>query len=97
MSNRRRVNISIDQHTYDQLCVIKKLHNFRNVCEVVTAMVHILVDRLEPKDKRKLDLPADDDIYIAEMFNDLGHVYRTPNGEVPKRKHRKTLNNYGER
>lgn len=97
MSNRRRVNISVDPHTYDQLRKLSQQHGFRNVCEIVTAFVHILLDRMAPKEQQRFDLPDDDDKYITEMFDDLGHVYRTPCGEVPRRKHHKSLIDYGER
>ena len=92
---RKRVNISVDSLTYDRLQKLCKTHRFRNACELVTALIHILLDRLEPKERQHFDLPDEDDIYITEMFDDLGHTQRQPNGEVPKRKHRKSLNDYG--
>lgn len=70
---------------------LKQEHGFSNVCELVVAFVHILLDRMEVADKRKYDLPEDDGQYIDRMFDDLGHTQRTPNGEVPVRHHNKRL------
>lgn len=91
MSNRKRVNISIDPQTYERLQSIKQVHGFSNVCELVVAFVHILLDRMERVDKRKYDLPDDDGRYIDEMFDDLGHVQRTPNGDAPVCRHTKRI------
>lgn len=75
--------MSIDPKTYDKLLRIKQEQGFRNVCELVVAFVHILLDRLEQAGQRKYDLPEDDGAYIDEMFDELGHVERTPNGDTP--------------
>lgn len=91
MSGRKRVNISIDPQTYERLQGIKQGYGFSNVCELVVAFVHILLDRMEAAGKRKYDLPEDDGAYIDEMFDDLGHVQRTPNGDAPVRRHTKRM------
>lgn len=91
MRSRKRVNISIDPKTYERLQGIKQKHGFSNVCELVVAFVNILLDRMEVADKRKYDLSDDDGKYIDEMFDDLGHVQRTPNGDVPVRHRTKRL------
>lgn len=85
MSNRKRVNISVDPQTYAKLQLLKAQYGYKNACELVVAFVHILIDRLEDADKRKYDLPEDDGAYIDGMFDDLGHVQRTPDGTVPVR------------
>lgn len=89
MSNRKRVNISVDSETYEKLQRIKQAYGFSNACELVVAFVHILLDRMEVAEQRKYDLPDDDGRYIDEMFDDLGHVQRTPDGTVPVRHHTK--------
>lgn len=91
MSNRKRVNISVDSKTYDRLQSLKKQYGYKNACELVVAFVHILTDRLEDADKRKYDLPEDDGAYIDGMFEDLGHVQRTPDGTVPVRHNRRKI------
>ena len=88
MSSRKRVNISVDPQTYDKLQQLKQAHGFSNVCELVVAFVHILLDRMEVADQRRYDLP-DDGRYIDQMFDDLGHVEKTPDGTVPVRHHTK--------
>lgn len=47
---RKRVNISLDPLTYDRLQDVTRSHGFKTACELVSAMVHVLLDRLEPKD-----------------------------------------------
>lgn len=89
MSNRKRVNISVDPETYEKLQRIKQAYGFSNACELVVAFVHILLDRMEVAEQRKYDLPDDDGRYIDEMFDDLGHVQRTSDGTVPVRHHTK--------
>ena len=91
MSNRKRVNISVDPETYEKLQRIKQAYGFSNACELVVAFVHILLDRMEVAEQRKYDLPNDDGRYIDEMFDDLGHVQRTPNGDAPVRRHTKRI------
>lgn len=93
MSDRKRVNISIDPATYDKLQRLVKDYGFKNVCELLVSLAHILLDRMQVADKRRYDLPEDDGHYIDTMFDDLGHVERTPNGEVPVT--RKKHNSYG--
>ena len=93
MSNRKRINISIDPGTYEKLQRLKSEHGFSNACELIVAFVHILIDRLEDARVRQYDLPEDEGKYIDNMFDDLGHSQRTPDGTVPVRH----LNRHGER
>ena len=91
MSKRRRVNISVDPDTYDRLQKLKEQHGFKNACELVVAFVHILLDRLEDPAERRYDLPEDEGDYITDMFDDLGHVQPTPDGNPPKRRNRRKI------
>lgn len=75
----------MDSETYERLQQIKQAYGFNNACELVAAFVHILLDRIEIAEQRKYDLPDDDGRYIDKMFDDLGNVQRTPNGDVPVR------------
>ena len=87
MSDRKRVNISIDPATYAKLQQLRQAYGFANVCEVVVAIVHILIDRVEQADKRRYDLPEDDGQYIDGMFDELAHHQPEPDGMVPVRHH----------
>ena len=91
MHNRKRVNISVSPQTYKKLQRLKQAHGFKSVCQLVAAITCIFVDRMGRKDEREYDLPDDDGRYIDEMFDDLGHVQRTPDGEVPVRRHTRRL------
>ena len=85
MSERKRINISVDPATYARLQKIQRRHGFANLCELVVAMANILVDRMETVDQRRYDLPDDDGRYVDKMFEDLGHTEPTPDGTVPVR------------
>ena len=87
MSDRKRVNISVDPQTYAKLKQMQRAYGFANVCELVVALVHILLDRVETAERRKYDLPEDDGAYIDQMFDDLANTERQPDGTVPARHH----------
>lgn len=91
MSNRKRVNISLDPDTYERLQKVKCEHGFKNLCELVAALTHIFIDRMETARQRKYDLPEDDGQYIDSMFDDLSNTQRIPDGTVPVRHNRKKL------
>ena len=74
MSDRKRINISVDPETYDRLQELKTAYGFKNLCELIVAFSHILIDRMESPDRRKYDLPDDDGQYIDDMFNELGEA-----------------------
>lgn len=90
MSDRRRINISVDPHTYDVLQRLTEKHGYKNACELLVAFAHILIDRLADPEQRQYDIPDEDGAYIEGMFEDLGHVQRTPDGTVPVRHNTKS-------
>lgn len=52
MNRRRRINVSIDSDTYNRLLQLQERHGFKTSGEIVAALVHILLDRLEaPPDR----------------------------------------------
>ncbi len=74
MGDRKRVNISLDPASYERLREIQQAYGFKNLCEMLVAMAHILIDRTEPADKRIYDLPEDEGRYIDAMFDELGNT-----------------------
>ena len=78
MSDRKRVNISIDPATYSKLQAMTKLYKFKNICELLVSFAHILLDRMELAGQRKYDLPDEDGAYIDTMFDQLGEADRKP-------------------
>lgn len=78
MSDRKRVNISIDPATYDKLQALTKQCKFKNICELLVSFAHILLDRMEVAEQRKYDLPDEDGAYIDTMFEELGEADRKP-------------------
>ena len=85
------MNISLDPATYDKLQRVRQEHGFKNLCELVVAFAHILIDRMEVAKDRKYDLPEDDGRYIDLMFDDLSNTQRVPDGTVPVRHNNKKL------
>ena len=76
MSDRKRVNISIDLATYGKLQALTKQYKFKNICELLVSFAHILLDRMEVAEQRKYDLPDEDGAYIDTMFEELGKADR---------------------
>lgn len=72
---------------------MKEAYGFNNLCEMVVALVHILLDRTSNNNHRQYDIPEDAGEYIDQMFEDLSHVQRTPDGNPPKRHNKR--NSYG--
>ena len=60
MSDRKRVNISIDPATYGKLQALAKQYKFKNICELLVSFTHILLDRMEVAEQRKYDLPDEE-------------------------------------
>ena len=89
MSNRKRINISVDPETYSKLQKLVKDYQFKNCCELMCSFAHILIDRMNRAADRKYDLPEDDGAYIDAMFDDLGHVEPVPDGNPPKTRHQR--------
>lgn len=78
MSDRKRVNISIDPATYGKLQELTKQYKFKNICELLVSFAHILLDRMEVAEQRKYDMPDEDGEYINAMFDSLGEADRKP-------------------
>ena len=78
MSDRKRVNISIDPATYGKLQALAEQYKFKNICELLVSFAHILLDRMELAGQRKYDLPDPDGAYIDTMFDELGEADRKP-------------------
>ena len=78
MSDRKRVNISIDPATYGKLQALAEQYKFKNICELLVSFAHILLDRMEVSEQRKYDLPDEDGAYIDTMFEELGEADRKP-------------------
>ena len=78
MSDRKRVNISIDPATYGKLQALAEQYKFKNICELLVSFAHILLDRMEVAEQRKYDLPDEDGAYIDTMFDELSEADRKP-------------------
>lgn len=83
--------MSVDAETYNRLMQLKRRHGYKSVCELGVAIMHILIDRMEDVEHRKYDLPEDEGTYIDNMFDELGHVERTPDGTVPVRHNNRSM------
>ena len=74
--SRRRINLSFDPATYEQLQKAARVYGFRNACEILTALMRIVVDRARPAEQRIYDLPDADGDEIDEMIAEVGRRRR---------------------
>ena len=76
-------------YTRERLEAMRKQYGFSSGCEMVTAFINILLDRLEKPEFRTYDLPEDEGKYIDDMFSGMANSVSQPEGTVPVRsKHR---------
>lgn len=95
MSNRKRINISVDEDLYNWLQSLKDKYGFKNVCELNVSLLRVTRTYLDEAEQRSRQAAASatDHDEIIEMFNDLGDWEETPTGVVPMKKHpAKTIN-----
>lgn len=98
MGERKRINISVDNQTYERLQRLNAVCRFRSVCKLVAVAVGILLARQEEEARRRQCEPPEDDAdYIKEMFDDMAHAEPTPERSAPPRHHRtrKNTERYG--
>lgn len=78
---RKRINISLDAETYDGLQHMCKVYGIKGCPTLLVAFAHIVLDRLNTADKRRYVLEDAD--YIDNVFDELAHIQREPDGTVP--------------
>lgn len=78
---RKRIYLSVDPSTYHKLESFAKRNNFKNECEVVTSMVHVMLDRIESADERRFDIPEADGEYIDAMFGEMSSSTKQADGD----------------
>lgn len=81
---RKRVNLTLDEVTYERLCCVRDEWGFGNCCELVTAMVRILLDSLDGMRSSGVDTPEGDEAYIRDMFAGLADTTDVPDGNTPR-------------
>ena len=101
MSDRKRVNISIDPATYSKLQAMTKQYKFKNICELLVSFAHILLDRMEGVESRRYDIPDDDGEYIDSMFAELGSMpasgAKDKDMQISNYTKKKVIKGYGKR
>lgn len=78
---RKRIYLTVDPTTYNKLALYAKRNNFKNECEVVSGLIHIMLDRLESPDNRLLDIPDADGEYIDDLFDSMSHHTKQADGD----------------
>ena len=87
---KRRLNLTMSTYTHERLEAMRKQYGFSSGCEMVTAFINLLLDRLEKPEFRTYDLPEDEGEYIDDMFSEMANSVSQPEGTVPVRsKHRR--------
>ena len=86
MSERRRINLSLREETYDELQQVVRDYHFRNACEVVNTLISIFLKKVRnPYRSATAGAPEDEDErYIREMFDEFETWEPTPQaGHAP--------------
>lgn len=89
---KRRLNLTMSSYTHERLEAMRKQYGFSSGCEMVTAFVNLLLDRLESPELRRFDLPEDEGRYLDDMFGEMANVIRQPEGDVPVRSKHRQIN-----
>lgn len=101
MSERKRVNISIDPQTYNKLQHLTNKYKFKNACELLVSFTHILLDRMEGVESHRYDIPDDDGEYIDSMFAELGSMpasgAKDKDMQISNYTKKKVIKGYGKR
>ena len=88
---RKRINISVDEQTYEELQRIRRSYGFKNLCEFSVAMLHVVAQYIQAAEARRGTREDVDAVSIMNMFNEMGAWERTPDGIVPVRHHHKEI------
>lgn len=91
MSYRKRISLSVSPQAYEALEQMQRKYGFKNLCEMVSATLNVLLDRERGKSDRSLNIPDDDWAYIDQMFKEFANAYSTPDGIVPKQHRTKRI------
>ena len=86
--NRKRITISLDVETYEELQKMCKQYGVDNCPTLLVAFSHLLIDCMTDADKRRLNMADGDRAYLAAKFDDMGHYIKQPDGTVPIRGHK---------
>ena len=79
--HRNRIYLSVDDVTFGRLSKFVKRNGYKNECELVSAMIHVMLDRLNKADERLYDLPSEDGEYIDSMFVEMANVTKQADGD----------------
>lgn len=85
MSQRKRLNLSMREETYNELQKVVEDYHFKNACEVVNTLIGLFLKRVRAaEDQDPPEEEDDDERYIAEMFSEFADWEPTPEpGHAP--------------
>lgn len=92
MSKRRRLNLSLRETTYNRLCERARRSGYRTACALVVGIIGVLLDRERDEQDRVLDIPEDIGATIDRMFQEFSNSQPQPDGTVPVRRRRHSVN-----
>lgn len=84
MRTRKRVNLTLDEATYARLCAMRDAWGFASSCELVSALVHVLLDSVDGGRSSGQDMPEGDSKFIRDMFAGLADTTDVPDGNTPR-------------
>lgn len=76
--------MSVSETTYRQLVAVQRDYGFKNLCEVVTALLSLFLKRIRKVSEAE-PLPEDDEDTIREMFDEFENWEPRPEaGHAPQ-------------
>jgi len=82
--SRRRINLSVSEQTYQELCKVRDEYGFKNVCEVASTLLSLFLKRVRKVGETD-PMPEDQEAEIREMFEEYGSWEPQPEaGHAPR-------------
>ena len=87
MSNRKRINVSINPLHYQELERICKAYKFANVCEICTALLSVFIQTVNRAEQNGRQPVQTNEEMIQQMFAELEQWEPTPDPAIMYRRH----------
>lgn len=87
MSERKRINVSINPLHYDELQRICKDYKFANVCEICTALLSVFIQSVTRAEKNGRKVEQTNEEIIRQMFAEFEQWEPTPDPSIMFKRH----------
>lgn len=87
MSERKRINVSINPLHYDELQRICKDYKFANVCEICTALLSVFIQTVTRAEQNERKAKQTNEEMIQQMFAEFEQWEPTPDPSIMFKRH----------